>query len=444
MRWLLFIALPAVLFSDDCRQPSRLWQASHTPYANLHWLASQPNAYQQQALEALTQRATEEAHKHWLKMAAALGSSPAAFALANHDGQISQYLIQAANGGLPEAQLELALLSTDPEQKEQLLTRAAKQGLQQAIISLYQWYLLQDAAEQRDNAIPWLEKAANSRHGPSTLLYAKYLWHQGEHPKAVEFFKLAEQLSVAKAADYHKLAADYSSKGVNVFPISYHNEQCQQTLRFLVDSLDGAVKAKELVRQFRQDKRLASLPICVEAISWLPEDRLDCQANWRTSKRISCDLVAIADDFASSEATHGVIIAQQGKANVHNGLMYLDLADSYQVFVHELAHFAGFVDEYPLSEFMAERFCTQQVHPNLVIQAESNTDQAKPGYPARTCNNHSSQAYKPVAQMTFMEFYDEGVVPDVYLSLWHQQLQKGASVPAFVNFSQHYSGLLSH
>ena len=38
--------------------------------------------------------------------------------------------------------------------------------------------------------------------------------------------------------------------------------------------------------------------------------------------------------------------AKKGKANVHNGIMFIDRQDSYDVFINELAHFAGFIDEY--------------------------------------------------------------------------------------------------
>jgi hypothetical protein len=49
--------------------------------------------------------------------------------------------------------------------------------------------------------------------------------------------------------------------------------------------------------------------------------------------------------------------------------MFLDQSDVYSVFVHELAHFAGFVDEYALPDDLANYHCSKNIAPNLLLSS---------------------------------------------------------------------------
>jgi hypothetical protein len=145
------------------------------------------------------------------------------------------------------------------------------------------------------------------------------------------------------------------------------------------------------------------------------------------------------------------MFADKGKANVHNGIMFLDRQDSYDVFIHELAHFVGFIDEYPLSRSLAKRVCAGVDAPNMVFKQaqtldvdrqywqsigfQDNTDI----FAARTCDNHSTEAFKASSQLTFMEYHDTGFIPAHYLTAWQRQLQKTPDLPsAHINFAQSY------
>ena len=60
-------------------------------------------------------------------------------------------------------------------------------------------------------------------------------------------------------------------------------------------------------------------------------------------------------------------------------------------------------------------------------------------FAARTCDNHSTQAFKASNQLTFMEFHDTAFIPAYYLKAWQKQLQKIPNQPsAHINFAQLY------
>jgi hypothetical protein len=117
--------------------------------------------------------------------------------------------------------------------------------------------------------------------------------------------------------------------------------------------------------------------------------------------------------------------------------MYLDQQDTYDVFIHELAHFSGFVDEYPLTAEMAKQICEGQNAPNLMF-TDTNPNLSKL-VAARTCDNHPNQAYKTSKKLTFMEYHDVAYIPEDYLNAWHKRLLEQQNSPsAHVNFAQFY------
>jgi hypothetical protein len=228
---------------------------------------------------------------------------------------------------------------------------------------------------------------------------------------------------------------------------------CTQRLQFIVSSEQSIKQAADFQQQFLQDSRLTMLPICIAQPLWIEPGQLHCEGNWLGKGRLGCDLQGLGTRLKTLNFTHVVIFANQGKANVHNGIMYLDRQDTYDVFVHELAHFAGFIDEYPLSKALATAVCEGRAAPNLVFQ-QARQSQADVSLwssisdefgvtvtRARTCDNHAAQAFKPSADITFMEFYDLAYIPPVYIAAWLKRLANPqALTPAYINFAQLYEG----
>jgi hypothetical protein len=237
----------------------------------------------------------------------------------------------------------------------------------------------------------------------------------------------------------------------NSFSQALHT--CAQQLQFVVSSDESIIQAADFKKQFSQDSRLNILPICINQALWVDPTELACVHNWQDEGRLGCDLQGLGPMLKELDFTHLVIFAEQGKANVHNGIMFLDRGDTYDVFVHELAHFSGFVDEYPLNETLAQGICAGDRAPNIIFEQakqspadmslwlglqENNKISVSE---ARTCDNHSAQAYKPTADITFMEFYDLTYIPEVYIAAWLKTLASPQQLtPAYINFAQLYEG----
>ncbi len=215
------------------------------------------------------------------------------------------------------------------------------------------------------------------------------------------------------------------------------SNSCSMVLQFVSNTPMGLPYIQSHMSKFSSDKRLSRLPICVNQPIWLDESLLSCSSK----VRLECDLAPLVELAEKRHFTHLVVIAEKGKANVHNGIMYLDFADTYSVFVHELAHFVGFVDEYPLSSELSNFICEKNTHPNISVYKDASLA-AKSMFSVRTCDNHANQAFKLVPQMTFMEYHDVGLIPDKYLDVWVERLATTEHLtPVYVNFAQHFEAL---
>ncbi|GGD68112.1 hypothetical protein GCM10011357_23980 [Lacimicrobium alkaliphilum] len=404
------------------------------------------------ALEALSGYARESANPYWLEIVAEAGDAGAYYILALNEGNEARHIAllnQSAAGGYAKAQYELALLTDSALKRIELLTRAAHQQYLPATISLYQWYLHQGQVEK---ALPWLEQAA-SQDADSALILARQQWQKGQYTQARQGFNQASRLGSPEATEYVSLIENYwpaeQGSGWGPETVITTGRRCAMHIQPVVTSLENMRQLMSLAEEFHDDKRLSDLPVCLLRPIWLSDNQLNCDANWQGNRRLGCDAAKLAELPLDDELSHILVLAPQGKANVHNGIMYLDLTDSYSVFVHELAHFAGFVDEYPLSSELAGQMCHPNLQPpNLIYtlseeelaqkvdkwrQANVDWELAK----SRTCNNHPLQAYKASSRLTFMEYHDQAYIPPVYLALWKQRLnRKHYLLPAHINIAQ--------
>ena len=238
--------------------------------------------------------------------------------------------------------------------------------------------------------------------------------------------------------------------------------QCSQTLQFVTTSLQTTHQAIKFKAMFEKDERIGDLPICIKPIIWLASNQLTCTT---IDGRKQCDLSAVAGQRFLPNYTHLVFFLDEGKAFVHNGAMYLDQADTYSVFIHELAHFAGFVDEYAVSPALAQQYCInpKASAPNLLVNIndnienhdkyvtwiglfermrsehprnksnsnKSNSNQhqvrympALPIEPSRTCNMMGVKSYKPSDELTFLEYHDTNNIPPIYSIMWKEVLTR--------------------
>lgn len=468
------LVLELVTFSHSRYFPWLTSQAStvSNPAQYLYYLALHGN---NDDLENLSQWAIATNDKYWITVAASMFSPSSLYALAMSQDDVKQQktlLMQAANLGHTASQFELSIIADTPNSKLYWLKAAAEAEFPAAIIGLYQWYLMRNDVQQ---ALPLLTKAAEF-DAQSAVKLAKLKWQEQQYNEAIIDFERASTLGGIKANQYLSTINQYWKRSENSVPrlmTSAPQEQCAMTIQPLSISLDATVKAVDFIRMFTNDDRLQSLPICINEPMWLSEEILVCDGNWQNSGRLGCDIASLSPMLKDIDFSHLAVFATLGKANVNNGVMYLDLADNYSVFVHELAHFAGFVDEYPLNSNLAKLHCDIGNAPNIVIEPavvdtfdvetieESPLQQQQAASvphssldlskwtefnlpisisKARTCNNHNLQAFKPTAKITFMEYHDEGIIPPLYIALWRQQLANRQNLtPASVNFNQQFS-----
>ncbi|MDC8830924.1 tetratricopeptide repeat protein [Alteromonas gilva] len=420
--------------------------------APLLWVAVQAGS--QEARARLLAQAEASEDEYWLEKLIQVGYSPAALELSRlkEDPRLSGRLVKlAARGGVAEAQYEYALIRDDYKHRETWLTAAAEQDYFIAQTALADWYLLHDAQAKAE---PWLVKTA-ARDSQSAYQLAFIRWQQGSENEAFELFKQAAQQDHVEAQRVLSVLKQYQPVSLSALAetpaAEYSNVSCKQRIQPFATGLAEIVQANRIYQQYQQDKRLSQLPLCVEEPVWLERQALNCNANWQGQGRLGCDIAALDEVTQAKGFTHAVILAKSGKANVNNGVMYLDVGDTYSVFVHELAHFVGFVDEYPLTRELAREYCQRKTAPNLVFLGQityaplSNIDFWETFeypvslYPSRTCNNIGVKSYKPSERITFMENHDAHYIPPLYLSIWRQRLQQRSSQrPIAMNFFQHY------
>ncbi|WDT84374.1 sel1 repeat family protein [Alteromonas sp. 009811495] len=443
---------------------SLLWDASNQGNENAQqaFLNLFTNAFESDFSNGTVEKDTAT---YWLEKLVKIENADAAWLLyqiLGEEGASERFMRLAAIGDVAEAQLAFAMSSESPVKREKWLVRAASQGYVPAQAALADWYLLHG---QQELAKPLLEATA-TLDMQSAFKYGRLLWGEGAYAEAKVHITRAATLGHAQAKravhvieKYKPISTDEATR-YSWQRASASSKACLQRIQPFATSLATIIRADSIYADFTKDNRLDNLSLCVAPPIWLAQNVLDCDKNYKSSGVLGCDITPLATMAKTREFSHAVVFAEQGKANVQNGVMYLDISDAYSVFVHELAHFAGFADEYPMGRRMANRLCdARQIEdfapPNVVVDSEywyapHNTvanwleiDPATIIAPAKTCLVSGKQAYKPSRRITFMEHHDSGVIPPLYIVLWEQQLKKqNVQRPISMNFFQafHKSG----
>lgn len=444
---LLSLLAVAYLCSDSGRSVTQLLfnaNAAADP-ASLLWQAAQQGSAE--ARSRLVDFAVDNNRDYWLQKAVNEGSAEAAWALyQTSDDQLKQhYLKLAAQGDVAEAQYALAMSSDTQHARETWLLRAAQNGLVDAKVAVANWYLLN---QQNDLASPWIAESA-AYDDVLALLYGKQLWQAGDHTTGLKWITQSADNGHLPAKRLLDVMTSYTETSPSQAPGVTWPAHCVQRVSIVATSLSSIERADYFYNEFVDDSRLQSLPICMAKPIWVEPTEISCSHRWQGQHRLGCDIRPTSDIVKQQDATHLAIVAEQGKANVFNGVMFLDVGDTYSVFVHELAHWAGFVDEYPLSEGLAKLHCNTTTAPNMIFEGKltyaplstvaewQDAEGAMVISPTRTCRNVGKIAYKPSSRMTFMEFHDSNYIPELYLSMWKLRLSNPAlHYPVYVNLHE--------
>jgi len=340
------------------------------------------------------------------------------------------------------------------------MTAITKCGIALSCLLVSVWLLVDhyliDIPSGQQNVLS--SKKLPNKVAEQQLAHGLDLWRDKKYQQASQAFSLlgSQNLnpnlqSLTGLYQYHASAFSKNRNSDFMQQLSTLPDNCKQKLLFVTPDIESLEQAEHFRSRFAEDQRLNSLSICIYDVTWLDPVDIACEENWQQSGRLGCQLLSLAEKLKRLSFTHLVIFADKGKANVHNGIMFLDRQDSYDVFIHELAHFSGFVDEYPLSQKLAKRVCAGVDAPNMVFSLPDSKnidktywqsidlDVESDVFMARTCDNHIAQAYKASSELTFMEYHDVAYIPQQYLTAWEKRLTAHQDLPpAHVNFVQLY------
>jgi len=119
--------------------------------------------------------------------------------------------------------------------------------------------------------------------------------------------------------------------------------ECQISVQFFATTLANLRQLDQTLAQFTAHP-LAPY-VCFSEIRYVAQSKLGC--DHEDNKRISCNGYAWMQQGNITTRYVGVLVPKGG-ANVNKGILYIDKADTVAVFAHEISHFIGFIDEYPL------------------------------------------------------------------------------------------------
>lgn len=403
------------------------------------------------ALHQLVEIAFIEKDQYWLKQAASINNLAAQLhlaELANNQQEKLYWWQQAALNQHSPSLFELSLVEKNPNVRIDYLSQAANAHYPPAVIALSKyWY---DLGNQ-EQALIWLKQATKyDKH--SEFLLARLLWNSGQLQQAKVHFTNAAS-TVEQAKEYARVVDSMQQQEINALSSQQQvfTPQCAQQLQFVATSLDSAVQASRFKQTFSKDARFSKLPICINSIIWLKPNELNCQL---VEHRQRCDFNAVVSKTFAPNYTHLVLFLPSGTAYVQHGLMHLDQADTYSVFVHELAHFVGFLDEYAILPQLAKQYCYHTNAPNLLLGEEiyqsptfanwqnyasmlphnEGLEEQRVPSPeltaqsglalseSRTCAKLGIKAYKPSNSITFLEHHDTEHIPPIYLLMWKDRL----------------------
>ncbi|WP_426370517.1 tetratricopeptide repeat protein [Pseudocolwellia sp. HL-MZ7] len=240
--------------------------------------------------------------------------------------------------------------------------------------------------------------------------------------------------------------------------------ECSNTVQLFATSLSHLNKLDTLLQNIK-DHPLSSF-ICFEPPRYISVKQLDCKYN--KGSAIKCDDSIWSHVTSEINTRYIGLMLDKGGANVDNGILYLDASDNTQVFIHELSHLLGFIDEYPLPvkhkvcqkpqqssfshnisimkphykgskeevldllEKQVPWFSLIDAATPILIKGEDkwiigtpesyklNNENVIGLFKSETCDKNKVQAFKPTSTKTSLRYYEESFIP-LYTNLLIQR-----------------------
>mgnify|MGYP005989923915 CR=1 FL=1 len=324
-------------------------------------------------------------------------------------------------------------------------------------------YLWSKQIQDHQSSQTWLNHAVNLSFPQAVLDQLSQKVEAKDWSKAQQLISLTEDQNVnfslsqrsqieqhkrlLKLADHNRHSAGNNvqhSINTTMFQPNY-DATCRINILSLVENEDYKNNVNRY-HQYLTSSKLSELPICFARLVFVPELLSLCNKN--DSGFIDCDLSGLSElDVVQNQLgkfTHLLVITGQGEANTRGGLMYLDKDDTEPVFIHELAHWLGLIDEYKIAKQQQQQLCKTEyfkyIGNNLVITHASLSKQeaeeiAKTSlYPAKTCSGTDVLSYKLFPSPGFMQYLDMPLT-DQYATFIAKTTKYDAIPPATMNFA---------
>lgn len=324
------------------------------------------------------------------------------------------------------------LLQAQQAEQQGLLSRAlplyqqaAANGDVEAVAAVLR---LQHATSSLAELTAWLQNLPLTDSELQPFLAQLGLWQQLPAAEASRY-QQQWQRALLKITRVKIAATDTEPSLQQVTAVGASN--CALHLQPVLSTAQSALQWLQLATQWQQDAQLSSLALCFKAPVFIDSQLLACSE--QRAQRIQCNVEPLTELVLQHGATQLLVLAGQGGASYNNGWLQLPETASLPLLRHELSHLFGFIDEYPLAEAIAADECVAgRITPNLLFSKDD-----VPAYLARwqlnaadinltavdSCKHTSQQAYRVVSADSHLQHF-ELPVPDLYLKLMQQQLQR--------------------
>lgn len=275
-----------------------------------------------------------------------------------------------------------------------------------------------------------VKQSAQQRLDLATLLLELNRWE--------ELSALAEQSLVPKSAilEQIKLHFSYPPESISSayahqagFLLSLHglsaDNRCEYNVLMMSDHRAGISKLNRFSNKHALSPEPNDKSFCFSEPVYIG-DNIACQTD--PLKAASCNWRALIKKYVwPKNYDFIVMMPREGRGNVRAGIMQLNSQSSYQLFLHELMHFSGFEDEYPVPKNKQVWLCKQKgyVAPNLFV---ANNIKPPTGWqPSETCEG-TVKSYKPDKKWSIMR-YQELPLSAEYRELWLEQIENNHYKP---------------
>lgn len=194
--------------------------------------------------------------------------------------------------------------------------------------------------------------------------------------------------------------------------------QCRFNVLLMSDHYQGLKKLATYKARYQQQPEPSSGSFCFSRPVYLGK-QISCNSS--PLQRAYCQWQAFIKTTTLAEGFDFIVMMPRlGHASVQSGVMHLNSSSHYGIFLHELMHFNGFEDEYPLPAAKQQWLCKLEgkVAPNLFI---SQKQQAPKGWSVSQACQQGGIAYKPTKALSIMQ-YQQVPLSARYRRLWQRQI----------------------